>query len=229
MASTTLTKSDPATSFSVISDTSSSSLKTLMSKSSDPTSSCWEKKIFSCNDGTIHQIMTSLYEQNHSKLTMGNVKLQQLNNQQPQRCVTSFFPSPVKSHSTSDRTLSPVTWKQQVTKLLTETNLLNTKKLDTYIYLYLFCFRGYWYNIISTTSYRSFADLWDMTYETTHWLVLTVQKWSLPSLSKPCKAQFPPMIASGFGMSPSCPNTMALAPSVTYAHIGSREREFEKK
>lgn len=112
-------------------------------------------------------------------------------------------------------------------KVINWNKWIEHKKLDTYIYLYLFCSRGYWYNIISTTTYRSFADLWDMTYETTHWLVLTVQKWSLPSLSKPCKAQFPPMIASGFGMSPSCPNTMALAPSVTYAHIESREREFE--
>ena len=45
---------------------------------------------------------------------------------------------------------------------------------------------------------------------------LTVQKRSFPSQSKPCRAQFPPIIASGDEIFPSFPRTIALAPSETY-------------
>lgn len=45
---------------------------------------------------------------------------------------------------------------------------------------------------------------------------LTVQKRSFPSQSKPCRAQFPPIIARGGEISPSLPRTIALAPSETY-------------
>lgn len=106
-------------------------------------------------------------------------------------CLTSFLPSAVKSQSTSDRTLSPVTFKKH---------------------------KGIPINILHSFIYQ-------IHFEYKKQNDLTVQNWSFPSKSKPCRAQFPPIMARGDWISPSFPRTMALAPSVTY-YIISMWRTF---
>lgn len=60
--------------------------------------------------------------------------------------------------------------------------------------------------VVKLFQFQSLTTVHRMMRNTIH----TVQSWSFPSQSNPCKAQFPPMMVFA-----NFPKAMALAPSVT--------------